>query len=432
MARVLVVGGGGREHALAYFLARSPRVERVFTAPGNAGTPNNVPLEAGGSESFAALADFVRREGIELTVVGPESPLCAGIADAFAAQGLRLFGPSREAARLEGDKAFARRFMERYGIPCPVFAVFDRLEEARRHVQELPEGRVVVKASGLAGGKGVLICENRAQALEALQSLMAERIYGAAGSAVVIEEFMEGEEASILAVCDGRKAFYLASSQDHKRALDGDRGPNTGGMGAYAPAPVVSTQVLRAVDERIVQPTLRGLAADGTPYRGCLYVGLMIRAGQPRVVEFNCRFGDPEIQAVLPLLDGDLYPLLACAADGDLSPASLAQKPGAACCVVLAAGGYPGPYQKGKRIEGLAEAAGLPDVHVFHAGTRRSADGEVLTAGGRVLGVTGTGASIREAIAAAYRGVGLIRFQGSRYRSDIGHRALGGAEEEPT
>ncbi len=424
MARVLVIGGGGREHALAYFLARSPKVEKVYTAPGNAGTPNNVPLSASGEESFPALADFARREGIDLTVVGPEAPLCAGIADAFGAQGLRVFGPSRAAARLEGDKAFARRFMERHGIPQPAFAVFDSLERAQDLVRGMPEGPVVVKASGLAGGKGALVCENRAQALEALRSLMAERIFGAAGSSVVVEEFMEGEEASILALCDGSRALYLAPSQDHKRILDGDRGPNTGGMGAYAPAPVVTPEVERAVDEQIVQPVLSGLEAEDAPYRGCLYVGLMIRAGRPRVVEFNCRFGDPETQAVLPLLDGDLYSLLAGAAEGDLSGRSLALKPGAACCVVLAAGGYPGPYATGKPIEGLEQAAGQPDVHVFHAGTRLNPGGQAVTAGGRVLGVTGTGASIREAIAAAYRGAGLIEFEGCHYRRDIGHRAL--------
>jgi phosphoribosylamine--glycine ligase len=425
MARVLIVGSGGREHALAFFLARSPHVERVYTAPGNAGTPNNVPLEAGGEKEFADLSDFVRREKVDLTVVGPEAPLCGGIADSFRAQSLSLFGPCRDAARLEGDKAFARQFMKRHGIPHPAFGVFSRLEEAQAHVRGLPEGRVVVKASGLAGGKGVLVCDSRAGALEALQSLMAERIFGAAGATVVVEEFMEGEEASILAICDGRRALFMASSQDHKRALDGDLGSNTGGMGAYAPAPVVSPEVLRAVDERIIQPALRGLVEEGTPFRGCLYAGLMVQAGQPRVVEFNCRFGDPELQAVLPLLDGDLYSLLACAADGDLSGVSLAQKPGAACCVVLAAGGYPGPYRKGRRIEGLSEAAALPGVYVFHAGTRRLPDGEAVTAGGRVLGVTGTGASIREAIDAAYRGARLIRFEGCHYRRDIGHRALG-------
>jgi phosphoribosylamine--glycine ligase len=299
-------------------------------------------------------------------------------------------------------------------------------------MRALPEGPLVVKAAGLAGGKGVTVCASRSEALEALAGLMERRLLGAAADTVLIEECLQGEEASILALCDGRHALYLSPSQDHKRVLDGDRGPNTGGMGAYAPAPVVTPEVQRIVDQRIVQPALRALEAEGTPYRGCLYVGLMIRAGQPRVVEFNCRFGDPEIQAVLPLLDGDLYSLLARAAEGELSGMGLAQKPGAACCVVLAAGGYPGPYATGMPIEGLEEAARLPDMHVFQAGTRRTAEGQVVTAGGRVLGVTGTGASIREAIAAAYRGAGLIKFEACHYRRDIGHRALeqGGAGEE--
>jgi len=424
VAKVLIVGSGGREHALAEALARSQHVEAVYTAPGNAGTPNNVALEAGGEANFAALADFAERAGIDLTVVGPEAPLCAGIARVFADRGLALFGPGPEAARLEGDKAFARDFMRRCGIPQPEFAVFDRLDWAQAHVGALPEGPVVVKAAGLAGGKGVRVCASRAEAGEALAGLMGERVFGAAGDTVVVEEFMAGEEASILAVCDGRRALYLAPSQDHKRALDGDRGPNTGGMGAYAPAPVVTPEVLAAVDERIVRPTLRGLAEQGTPYRGCLYVGLMIHRGEPRVVEFNCRFGDPETQAVLPLLQTDLYELLRDAAAGGLSNRELRQKPGAACCVVLTAGGYPGAYEKGTVIRGLDRAEGLPGVHVFHAGTRALPGGEVVTAGGRVLGVTGTGPSIREAVAAAYRGAEAIRFEGCHYRRDIGHRAL--------
>ena len=423
MAKVLVVGGGGREHALAEFLSRSPRVETVYTAPGNAGTPGNVPIDASGEGGFAELAGFAESHGIELTVVGPEAPLCAGIERVFRARGLPLFGPCPEAARLEGDKAHARVFMQRHGIPHPAFAVFDRLEEARGHVRALPEGPLVVKAAGLAGGKGVMVCGSREEALEALAGLMGRRVLGAAADAVLIEEYLEGEEASILALCDGRRALYLASSQDHKRALDGDLGPNTGGMGAYAPAPVVTPEVLRTVDERIVKPTLRGLEKEGSPYRGCLYVGLMIRGGEVRVVEFNCRFGDPETQAVLPLLESDLFELLAAAARGDLGGLEVRNRPGAACCVVLAAGGYPGPYENGRVVRGLEKAAALPDLHVFHAGTRRQ-NGEAVTSGGRVLGVTGTGPSIRRAIAAAYRGVEAIGFEGCHYRRDIGHRAL--------
>ena len=424
MARVLVAGSGGREHALATFLARSPEVQAVYTAPGNAGTPNNVAIDASAEGGFEALADFAERESIDLTVIGPEAPLCAGIAGVFKSRGLPLFGPAPEAARLEGDKAYARRFMQQHGIPHPAFAVFTKPAEARDHVQSLPEGPVVVKAAGLAGGKGVLVCGGRREALEALAGLMERRQLGAAGDTVLIEECMEGEEASILALCDGRRALYLASSQDHKRALDGDRGPNTGGMGAYAPAPVVTPEILEAVDRRIVRPTLEALEKEGTPYLGCLYVGLMIARGVPRVVEFNCRFGDPETQAVLPLLESDLYTLLAASARGDLGGLQARNRPGAACCVVLAAGGYPGPYEKGKVIRGLGQAAALPGLHVFHAGTRRLADGKVATSGGRVLGVTGTGGSIREAIAAAYRGVQAVGFEGCHYRRDIGHRAL--------
>jgi phosphoribosylamine--glycine ligase len=424
MARVLVVGGGGREHALAQFLARSPRVQAVYTAPGNAGTPNNVPIDASEPGGLEKLADFAESRGIDLTVVGPEAPLCVGIERVFRGRSLPLFGPSPEAARLEGDKGHARRFMQRHGIPHPDFAVFDDLEKARAHVGALPEGPLVVKAAGLAGGKGVTVCASRAEGLEALAGLMERRLLGAAAETVLTEECLEGEEASILALCDGRRALYLASSQDHKRALDGDQGPNTGGMGAYAPAPVVTPAVLAAVDRRIVQPTLRGMEREGTPYRGCLYVGLMIREGEPKVVEFNCRFGDPETQAVLPLLESDLFELLAASARGDLGGLAIRNRPGAACCVVLASGGYPGAYHKGKVLRGLERAAALPDLHVFHAGTRLR-DGQVVSSGGRVLGVTGTGASIREAVAAAYRGAEVIGFEGCHYRRDIGHRALG-------
>jgi phosphoribosylamine--glycine ligase len=424
MAKVLVLGSGGREHALAACLERSPGVERVFTAPGNAGTAHNVPIEVGGSDSFGRLASFVRGEGIGLTVVGPELPLCGGIADYFAAEGLPLFGPVAACARLEGNKAFARRFMERQGIPHPAYAVFDELGPALEHVGGLPDGPVVVKAAGLAAGKGVIVCADRHEARRAVEQMLGERVFGQAGTSVVIEEYMEGEEASVLAICDGRRALYLVSSQDHKRVGDGDQGPNTGGMGAYAPAPVVSDAVLEAVDRRIVAPTLEGLREAGSPYRGCLYVGLMICQGEPRVVEFNCRFGDPETQAVLPLLASNFYELLVEAAAGDLGGAGLRHHPGAACCVVMASGGYPGQYAKGKEISGLEDAAGLAGLHVFHAGTRRDEAGRVRSSGGRVLGVTGVGPDIRSAIRRAYEGVACIHFEGCHYRRDIGHRAL--------
>ncbi len=427
MAKVLVIGSGGREHALETFLLRSPSVERVLCAPGNAGTRENLPLEASGKEGFAELAGFVEREGVDLTVVGPEAPLCAGIAEEFHRRGLAIFGPTSEAARLEGDKAFAREFMKRHGIPHPRFQVFSAPEAAEAHLRDLPEGPVVVKAAGLAAGKGVLVCEGRSGGLEAVRSLMRERSFGAAGDRIVVEERMEGEEASILALCDGRNAVYLASSQDHKRALDGDRGPNTGGMGAYAPAPVVSPEILHQVDERIVRSALRGMEAEGHPYRGCLYVGLMVSAGEAKVVEFNCRFGDPETQAVLPLLQADLYELLAGAARGSLEGMRAPQRPAAACCVVMVSGGYPGSYRKGMAIQGLSDLQGRENLHVFHAGTRRGEGGEVLTAGGRVLGVTGTGHSIGAAVRRAYEGVRSLSFEGARYRTDIGHRALAGA-----
>jgi len=425
MANLLVIGGGGREHTLGSFLVRSPEVETLWTVPGNAGTPGRLPVPAGGAEDFEALAELAALRQVDLTVVGPEAPLCAGLADVFRARELAVFGPTKAAARLEGDKAFAREFMRRHGIPHPEFAVFRDAAEARRHLAGLPDAPVVVKASGLAAGKGVAVCANRQQALEAVRLSLQEGGFGEAGGTILVEECLEGEEASILALCDGERALYLPSSQDHKRAFDGDRGPNTGGMGAYAPAPVVTPEVLEQIDRRIVRPTLAGMAAEGTPYRGCLYVGVMIRRGEPIVVEYNCRFGDPETQAVLPLIEGDLYPLLRAAAVGSLEGLEVPVRSGAAACVVMAAGGYPGSYLKGIPIRGLEEAEALENVYVFHAGTGVSQSGQAVTAGGRVLGVTGVGDTIGEAIRTAYRAVELISFEGAMYRRDIGHRALG-------
>jgi phosphoribosylamine--glycine ligase len=434
MARVLIVGGGGREHALAYFVGKSRDVEEVYIAPGNAGSAlcgTNIAIDATGGENFSSLADFAHEKNIDLTVVGPEIPLCGGLVDYFKKQGLRAFGPGSRAARLEGDKVFARNLMERYHIPQPDFAAFDQWPEAENYLHSLSERRIVVKAAGLAAGKGAVVCDNLAQALEATENILKNRIFGSAGDRVVIEEFLEGEEASVFAVCDGRNALYLAPAQDHKRIFDGDKGPNTGGMGAYAPAPLVTDEVLKRVDGEIVRPLIRAMALEGTPYQGCLYAGLMIEEDQPRVVEFNCRFGDPETQAVLPLLDEDLYRLLAAAAGGELesySPESqLKQKEGAACCVVMASGGYPGSYEVGKIISGLPDFAGEDisrDLLVFHAGTGNDDDGRTVTSGGRVLGVTGTGNSIAAAIERAYQGVALIDFEQSYFRRDIGFRAV--------
>ncbi len=425
MAEVLLVGSGGREHALAVFLARSSQVERVVTWPGNAGTPNNLAMDVTGKDNFEALADYAEQNRIDLTVVGPEAFLCAGIVNTFKRRGLLIFGPTEEAARLEGDKAFARSFMKKHGIPHPDFSVFFEHDEAKEYLLSHQEGRIVVKASGLAGGKGSLVCESIQQALEAVESMMSRKQFGSAGDKVVIEEYMEGEEASILILCDGRKALYLASSQDHKQIYDGDRGPNTGGMGAYAPAPVVTENILKRVDEDIVQPTLRGMSEEGFPYQGCLYVGLMISKGEPRVVEYNCRFGDPETQAVLPLLRSDLFELLYAASEGDLRDIEIACHPGSACCVIMVSEGYPGKYENGKVIKGLNKLESIDGLYAFHAGTTINERGEIISSGGRVLGVTAMDATIEEAVKKAYLGVEKVQFANRYFRRDIGHRAMG-------
>ncbi|MBA7480734.1 MAG: phosphoribosylamine--glycine ligase [Spirochaeta sp.] len=434
MGRILIVGSGGREHTLAFFLGQSRDVEEVYIAPGNAGSAlcgANIAIDATGGGNFSSLADFAHGESIDLTVVGPEVPLCSGLVDYFKERGLRAFGPGSKAARLEGDKVFARRFMERYNIPQPAFAVFDQWSEAESYLQSLNERRIVVKAAGLAAGKGAIVCDNLTQALEAAENILKTRVFGSAGDQVVIEEFLEGEEASVFAICDGRNALYLAPAQDHKRIFDGDKGPNTGGMGAYAPAPLVTAAVLNRVDREIIRPLLEAMALEGTPYQGCLYAGLMIKGGEAKVVEFNCRFGDPETQAVLPLLDEDLYQLLAAAAAGELESYSpelrLKQKKGAACCVVMASGGYPGAYEKGRIISGLPGLTGTTDsrgLYFFHSGTGNDDCGRTVTAGGRVLGITGTGSTIAAAIDRAYQGVARIDFEQSYFRKDIGFRAV--------
>ena len=422
--KVMVVGGGGREHALAWALARSAQVQTVFVAPGNPGTA----AEAGKVRNIAvaasndALADYAEREAVDLTVVGPEAPLAAGIRDSFDARQLPCFGPSQAAAQLEGSKSFAKRFMARHGIPTAASATFTDAAAAERYLRS-HGAPVVVKADGLAAGKGVVVVrEDIDEAVAAMRAMLAGKSFGAAGREVVIEDFLEGEEASFICLCDGERALPLASSQDHKPRDEGDRGPNTGGMGAYSPAPVVTPAVHERVMAEIVQPALRGMAAEGMPYQGFLYVGLMIAAdGSPSVVEFNCRFGDPEAQPVLMRLRSDLADLCQRALCRNLHGISLDWDPRAALGVVLASGGYPFAYETGHVIHGLDDE--LPDTKVFHAGTACD-NGRIVTSGGRVLCVVGLGESIADAQRRAYQRVKQITWQAMYYRRDVGFRTM--------
>ncbi len=418
---VLVVGGGGREHALAWTIAQSPRVERVYAAPGNPGiarVATCLQISADRSDEIAAVAE---RERIELIVVGPEAPLVAGLADRLRERGFAVFGPSARAAAIEGSKAFAKALMARHGVPTARFATFTEPGAARAYCRELG-APLVVKASGLAAGKGAVVCRTRVDADDAIADCMERRVFGDAGDTVVIEEFLEGEELSFFALCNGASAVTLGAAQDHKTAFDDDRGPNTGGMGAYAPVRLLDDSLERTILDTIVMPTIAALAADGAPYRGVLFAGLMLTKEGPKVVEFNCRFGDPECQAIMARLTDDLVPSLLAAARGEPLPSPVASA-GAAVCVVLASGGYPGRYRTGLPIHGLAEADAIPGAQVFHAGTAMK-DGAIVTAGGRVLGVTGVAPTIADALARAYEAVGVIRFDGMQYRRDIGRRAL--------
>ena len=423
--RVLIVGSGGREHALAWKIARSPRVERVLAAPGSDGMARVAacfPKTPG--ENASALGDLCKRESVDLVVVGPEAPLAAGVADRLRERGLAVFGPSREAAELESSKAVAKKFMARHHIPTARFEVFEDAARARAHVHRY-DGPCVVKADGLAAGKGVFVCDHADAAERAVSEIMEDRRFGTAGARVVVEERLAGEEASYYAVSDGSRVVPLGAAQDHKRALDGDRGENTGGMGAYSPAPVLSEAVEKRVLEEIVHPVIQGMAEEGHPYVGVLYVGLMIDPeGVPRVVEFNVRFGDPETQPLVVRMEGDLVPLLDGAARGHLDPSAAPGSSGAAVCVVLASGGYPRAYETGKTILGLEEAEADPGVVVFHAGTKRGANGRFVTAGGRVLGVTAAGETVAEARARAYAAAGKIRFDGMQLRRDIAAQAV--------
>ena len=420
--KVLVVGSGGREHALAWKLAQSPHITKLYCAPGNAGSrqqAENVPIAV---EDIAGLRSFALEQAIDLTVVGPELPLALGITDAFVERNLRVFGPTQAAAQLETSKAFAKRFMWAEGIPTAEAAIFDDMAVAQDYIR-WHDGPLVVKADGLAAGKGVTVCQTREEALRAVQQVMQAKVFGDAGRCVVLEEFLAGEEASFHVLVDGEKVLPLAAAQDHKRVYDEDRGPNTGGMGAYSPAPVITAALHQRIMSEIIQPTVRGMAARGAPYRGVLYAGLMIVDERPYVVEFNARFGDPETQPLVVRLHNDLLPLLDGVARGHLGDLQVEYLTDAAVCVVMAVAGYPEAYAKGALIIGVEESERLENTWVFHAGTDVQA-GRLVTSGGRVLGVTTRAASLASAVRHAYHAVAQIQWPGVHYRRDIGQRAL--------
>jgi phosphoribosylamine--glycine ligase len=419
--KLLVIGSGGREHALAWHLAQSSGVQRIYVAPGNAGTAREAEIENVNLTDPKALADFVEKQGIHLTVVGPEAPLAAGVVNLFRERGLKIFGPTREAAQLESSKDFAKRFMARHKIPTAAFATFTDAAAAHAHVDE-KGAPIVIKADGLAAGKGVVVAMTLDEAHRAIDDMLSGNALGAAGSRVVIEEFLEGEEASFIVMVDGKSVLPLASSQDHKRIGDGDTGPNTGGMGAYSPAPIVTPAVHAKVMREIILPTVRGMAADGIPYTGFLYAGLMIgKDGSVKTVEFNCRLGDPETQPIMMRLKSNLLSLLEHAVAGKLDQIEAEWDRRVALGVVLAAANYPATPKSGDPISGLPEASA--DVHVFHAGTAEK-DGKIVTAGGRVLCVTALGDNVRQAQKHAYDALVGIYFDGMQYRRDIGQRAL--------
>ncbi len=426
--RILVVGGGGREHALAWKLARSPRVEAVWCAPGNAGIAEVATCVPIASDDLKGLVRLAREQAIDLTVVGPELPLTLGLVDRFAEEGLRAFGPTAAAARLEGSKVFAKELLRQLRVPTAFFSVFDDPDEAIRFVDEVG-APVVVKADGLAAGKGVFICSTVPEAKQAVEQIMQQRLFGDAGAKVVVEELLEGEELSFMAITDGDTVLPLAESQDHKRVLDGDRGPNTGGMGAYSPVPLMTPALCEHVMHDIMEPVVLGLARQGIRYAGVLYAGLMVRDGRAKVLEFNVRFGDPEAQVLVVRLVSDLAALMDAACDGGLADAPIDWDPRAAACVVLAAEGYPGVVEKGRPISGLETLRGWADGLVFHAGTRRDGD-HLVTDGGRVLGVTALGDTLADAVAEAYRAVARVGWPGMHFRQDIGHRAVGRVPEQ--
>ena len=424
---VLLIGSGGREHALAWKLAQSDKVQRIISAPGNPGMAEIGELRDVNPVDVDAVVALAHEIRPELVVVGPEAPIAAGVTDKLREAGFRVFAPSKSASRLEWDKPFAKDFMVRHNVPTAASRTFgkDTIEEGKDYLRShsLP---IVLKAGGLAAGKGVVIAETTEKAIAVLVDMLSGEAFGDAGSHVVVEEFMQGEEASIFAVTDGTEYVLFAPSQDHKRVGDGDTGPNTGGMGAYAPAPIVTDELLEAVKRSVIEPTLKGMREEGNSYQGCLYIGIMIQEGEARVVEFNCRFGDPETQVVLPLYQGDLFKLFNAVGSGDLSEYTPAPSQGSAVCVALASGGYPESYEKGKEIVGADATVFSERLLLFHAGTREQ-EGKLLTAGGRVLGVTAVSPDddLGETIRQAYEGVRKITFDGIYYRSDIGAKAVG-------
>ena len=429
--KVLVIGSGGREHALVWKLKQSPMVEALYCAPGNAGIAEDAELVPIRADDLEGLRAFAKGQAIDLTVVGPEVPLVLGIVDLFRSDGLTIFGPTRGAAQLEGSKAFSKEFMIRHKIPTARFAHFEGSESdpAERFLEQmgLP---VVVKADGLAAGKGVLISETRAEAVDAIRRMMRENAFGEAGKKIIIEEFLKGEEVSVFAISDGERFALLPPAQDHKRIFDGDKGKNTGGMGAYAPAPILTPELRTRVVREIIAPTLDGMRSEGMPYRGCLYAGLMLTNDGPKVLEYNCRFGDPEAQVVVPLIDGDLARILEAAATGRLEPSSVGLHDASAVTVVMASRGYPDTCDVGKEIKGLDSVNAEEGEVAFHSGTRREGS-RIVSAGGRVLAVTAIGYSheLESTIADAYRIVHRIAFDGAYYRSDIGKKALKGAPQ---
>lgn len=420
--RVLVVGGGGREHTLVWKLSQSPLVKKIYAAPGNAGISKLAECVNIQAEDLVGLADFAEKNSIDLTVVGPELPLTLGIVDEFERRNLRIFGPNRNASIIEGSKAFAKEFMQKYHIPTAPFKIFNQKEEALKFIEE-SHFPLVIKADGLAFGKGAIVAEDLSSAKEAIRKIMVEKIFKEAGTKVVVEDFLEGEEVTILAFSDGKTIIPMVSSQDHKRIYDGDRGPNTGGMGAYAPTLIVDDRLMKRIYDEILEPTILGLEKEGRNFKGILYAGLMISEGGPKVMEFNCRFGDPETQVVLPLLKNDIAEIFLSIIEGELDLEEIEWTDHYALCVVIASPGYPGSYEKGAEIFGLERIK--DEATVFHAGTKLY-NGKFITDGGRVLGVTAIDKSMEKAISKAYAAVDKIKFKGMQYRRDIGRKVLKG------